>query len=496
MRQGPRASHEGQGGAWCVSILALSVALVLLLPGSAVATWWWPTQGPWLEEHHITQRSSWLGSSVEIDGDTLIVGTQFDRFDDGSRGDSGTGGDVIYVFEHQKSRTWEQTAKIVPLDAREGDAFGYSLALDEDAGLIAAGNPAAGKIYIFEETSGGSWLQAATFHPPSDVDGDENLFGLDVAVGGDTVVAAWPPASTIYAKEKGTWAREATIPGGAHVALEEETLVASRFDPSTGTNDFSVYTEAHGGWEPVADLDPTSPTESSPPIGCNVDVDETETTVVIGMCLDHRVYGLLLEASVPIPGGTGPSLDAGAVGSAVVYELLDGEWTQTATFPNPDPMVDSDYFGESVGVSGKTVVVGAPWDNENGARDGSGAAYVYSKAGDLWSLEAKLRNHDSGPYGGGDLLGFSIGVSGDMVAVGAPTDDQRTDDTPFPVDDDGDIPPCLGTVGPISVNGCDDGEDAGSVYLFQHQLTSDPAAGMTNGGDTSVQMKPGEMLER
>jgi hypothetical protein len=61
-------------------------------------------------------------------------------------------------------------------------------------------------------------------------------------------------------------------------------------------------------------------------------------------------------------------------------------------------------------VSGETLVVGAT--NE----DGAGAAYIFVRSGMTWSQQAYLKASNAD---GGDLFGNSVAISGDTVVVGA-----------------------------------------------------------------------------
>lgn len=85
-----------------------------------------------------------------------------------------------------------------------------------------------------------------------------------------------------------------------------------------------------------------------------------------------------------------------------------------------------DQFGYSVGISGDTMVVGAPGEDsaatgvngnpaDNSAVD-SGAAYVFRRTGGAWSQEAYLKASNSEA---GDAFGWSVAVSGDTIVVGA-----------------------------------------------------------------------------
>ncbi|MCC6676771.1 MAG: hypothetical protein IT436_06470 [Phycisphaerales bacterium] len=95
-----------------------------------------------------------------------------------------------------------------------------------------------------------------------------------------------------------------------------------------------------------------------------------------------------------------------------------------------------DRFGSSVGMSGDVVVVGAYADD--GAFPDSGTAHVYRWNGAVWSHEATLAAPDAALA---DQFGSSVAVSGDLIAVGSQWDDDR-------------------------------GIDSGSVYLFRYNGVS------------------------
>ena len=77
-----------------------------------------------------------------------------------------------------------------------------------------------------------------------------------------------------------------------------------------------------------------------------------------------------------------------------------------------------DRFGEAVGISHHTIVVGAPQDDDLGAN--SGAVYVYVETAGVWGLEAKLLPSDGAAE---DEFGTSVDVEGDRILVGAPGHD-------------------------------------------------------------------------
>lgn len=465
------------------SLVIAALVALLVVAGPSTALWWWPTQGSWMESAHIAPddahelghgggRSHWgvhFGSALDLDGNTLVVGTQLDSHRDGVWSPTSDGADWAYVFTREVDGTWNQAAKLIPSDAHKGDTFAYAVAVDDESGVIAVGNPGrderTNKIYIFERQEDGHWTEAASFKRTSEYENEP--FGMAVAVSGHRVVAGVHPQTFIFEKLGGSWTETETFPGSGKVAIKKETLVASVWDPNTLKNRFNVFSHTEHGWEPTGFVDPAGAFESENTVACTVRLNEAATTMVIGACIDRRLYGIPTEAEVP--GVAGAGVNAGPVGSAWVYEIVDGKWEQTADIPNPDPSLLGDNFGRSVDASGDLVVVGAPWDIENGAGDGSGATYVYQKVGSAWLLVAKLRNHDNGPYGGGDRFGNAVAISGNTIAAGAPIDDNRRDGIPAPLDDDGDIPACLH---PDLVWGCDEGENAGSVYVFDRLNTA------------------------
>ncbi len=119
-----------------------------------------------------------------------------------------------------------------------------------------------------------------------------------------------------------------------------------------------------------------------------------------------------------------------------------------------------DRFGESVAISGNTVVVGAPLEDSgatgvngnitfNGMQS-SGAAYVYVLTGTTWSQQASLKASNTNP---GDLFGWNVAIDGDTIVVGAP--DERGSGTD-----------------PQGAQGTNNFVDAGAAYVFVRNGTT------------------------
>ncbi len=93
-------------------------------------------------------------------------------------------------------------------------------------------------------------------------------------------------------------------------------------------------------------------------------------------------------AVVGAPGDADSSGDFGAV--LVFTRDSTGDWSQTANLKASDAAED-DGFGSSVAFDGDTIVVGAPFDDDNG--DGSGSAYVFIKSNGDWGNAPPSGDH-------------------------------------------------------------------------------------------------------
>src|SRR6185503_15279817 len=86
----------------------------------------------------------------------------------------------------------------------------------------------------------------------------------------------------------------------------------------------------------------------------------------------------------------------------------------------------NDLFGNSVAISGGTLVIGAGKESSNATgvngnqsnniASSSGAAYVFVRNGTNWSQQAFLKASNTG---GNDYFGAYVAISGDTVVVGA-----------------------------------------------------------------------------
>ena len=81
----------------------------------------------------------------------------------------------------------------------------------------------------------------------------------------------------------------------------------------------------------------------------------------------------------------------------------------------PAEVRPGDRFGQSVAVSGDVVMVGAPGDDDSGAE--AGLIYIYRLIDEVWTYDGTLTANNTTA---GDNFGHSIAISGDYAMVGAP----------------------------------------------------------------------------
>jgi hypothetical protein len=105
-------------------------------------------------------------------------------------------------------------------------------------------------------------------------------------------------------------------------------------------------------------------------------------------------------------------------GAAYVFTGSGSSWTQAAELTASNG-ADGDGLGWSVAMLGGTVVAGAP-NHTVGGHANQGAAYVFAEPASGWANETQTAELTASDGATNDLLGSSVGVSGDTVVAGAP----------------------------------------------------------------------------
>jgi len=181
---------------------------------------------------------------------------------------------------------------------------------------------------------------------------------------------------------------------GTAVGLDGNTVAIGA--PGHGTNG-AVYLFTYGfWWDQQAKLTATTP-----------DADDGFGSAV-AISGDYVIVGSSKEGTY-----------AGAVYFFERNHPTTDSWG-LATRRVSNDLDDHDGFGRAVAIDGERAVVGAPFEDTNG--DNAGAAYVFERSAPgsgVWNQLIKLVPPD--PIDG-HSFGCSVGISGNLVAVGASGD--------------------------------------------------------------------------
>lgn len=446
------------------------------------------TIGPWQEEAKVVPDTSpapgqardsnhafaTFGSALAIDGDTLVIGTSDDADDPLA---------AVYIFERSHSDWTEQTQLTPPTPSGVG-GFGHAVGVDDDAGTVVVGDPGEddpGRVLVYERHPVLGWLHTDTLTPyeaPSK--GVDTYFGASVDIDDGTIIAGAPAedragqysgAAYIFDKSGNTWHLQQTLTPthidardgvGWSVGIDGDRLYVSAPADETPNGDGSgvgavyVYNRGNSGWNEQLRLAAPDPGGTEAPggdcFGFSAAIDGPRIAVgdpCWDSILDHH-------------GATHNT------GKGYIFSVTEGKATLAATLQPLLPRSNMG-FGTDIAIDGNDSVIGA-----RGAPGGvgptetrTGAAFVFEKNENAWALTARLRGTDTSPH---DLFGDAVALDEEVIAVGAPFDDNRRDGTPYPINDQGDFPPDVGPVGICleedTLPGCDVGEDAGSAYLF------------------------------
>ncbi|HYF65653.1 MAG TPA: FG-GAP repeat protein [Herpetosiphonaceae bacterium] len=166
-----------------------------------------------------------FGYSVDIDGDTIVVGALGD--------DSTVAGGAAYVFT-RTGGVWSQQGYLKASNAEYGDQFGFRVAIDDGVVVVSAigersngSGPddnsvmSAGAVYTFER-SNGAWSQREYLKSPYAASTTQGGFGGSTAIDDGTLVIAgggsnaFPGGSAfVYVRPSGpltpTWTIQATL---------------------------------------------------------------------------------------------------------------------------------------------------------------------------------------------------------------------------------------------------------------------------------------------
>ena len=345
-----------------------------------------------------TSAQAYFGSSVALSGDTLAVGAS---------GEGTTRSGAAYVFT-RTGATWSQQAYLKASNPETFDNFGLSVALSGDTLVVGAyqegssatgvngdgtNNSASGSgaAYVFTR-AGSTWSQQAYLKASNT--GIEDQFGYSVAVSGNTLVV-------------GAWAEDSSATG----------VNGDQANDSAGQSGAAyVFTRTGSTWSQQAYLKASN-------TGSGVTLVSDAFGASVAVSGDTLVVGAPFEASNATGVNGNQANNTAQSGATYVFTRTGTTWSQQAYLKASNTGA-GDKFGESIALSGDTLMVGAPYedsnatgvngDQTNNTARANGAAYLFARTGATWSQQAYLKPSNFAGY-----FGVSVAVSGDVLVVGA-----------------------------------------------------------------------------
>ena len=307
-----------------------------------------------------------FGTSVAISGNTIVVGAA--NTSNFARPASSPGAVYVFVEPAGGWKDMTETAKLTASDGQPGDALGNSVAISKN--IIAAGaffasdqsgNSFAGKAYVFVRPADG-WAGNLTQTAELTASDSQllNYMGASIGISGNTVVA------------------------GAY-----------------GHNNFQgvayVFVAPSSGWTNMTQTAELSASDGKGGSDFGFSAAMGVETIVVG-----AVNAL------------------GGKGAAYVFTKPSSGWTSTTETAelHASNGTSGDGFGQSIAISGNTVMIGAPSANAGG-HSLQGAAYVFKRPAGGWVNPAHGSELVSSDGETNDGFGLSVGISGSTFVAGA-----------------------------------------------------------------------------
>lgn len=379
-----------------------------------------------------TAANSYLGSSVDISGNTIVVGGYNYNIPSASCGAA-----IVFVRDGE---TWTRQQLLQSSDIALGDQFGYSVAIDGD--LIAVGAYADdnstytnnGAVYIFQRI-GEVWSQISKINGEA-VNGA--FSGKSVALSNNYLVIGSPGISSakgrvrILSTSDGgyTWTSLRTIDSTEITELVNNSKfgesVAIDGNPDTPWLQTVVIgapghiSNKGAAWIVTNVSDWTDPLDQS----------ITKVTGTYDIAGDEYGTSVAVRNNSVVIGVPLSDLGAFQAGTAYVYEYN----SNNATWPEShyllsDDIGDNDRFGTSVSITEttlypgnnvyKTIAVGASnLDNVGGFY-----TFIYDDGSNSYVQNQKTVDATSTI---GDGSGKSVSIDGNYIVVGSPNSDSNT----------------------------------------------------------------------
>ncbi|MDE0301472.1 MAG: hypothetical protein OXN17_22835 [Candidatus Poribacteria bacterium] len=263
-----------------------------------------------------------FGDAVSIEGDVTVIGSPGDD-------DAGSGSGSAYIFVRDGT-AWKQQVKLAPADLQRSDAFGTAVLVYRNTVVVGApkhthsGVRFTGAAYVFER-NGDTWIQKAKLVADDAAKSDN--FGGSLAMGGNTIIVGAPLADSDRGKDS----------GAAYVFVRDGA-----------------------GWRQQAKFGPKDAKKA-----------------------DQFGSDVAVSGSIAIVGAKTREEGAPGSGAAYAFVRVNGRWEEREK-NLPNDAEQKINYGESVSMSGNTVVISSHNAGNAGPESAHGVAvYVYDSVKDF-----------------------------------------------------------------------------------------------------------------
>ena len=328
-----------------------------------------------------TSASDLFGFSVAISNNYAIVGAY--REDDAG----GTQSGKAYIFDVTTGTLVATLDNPNAYGTSLDDGFGNSVSISGNYAIVGASGEDessantfdAGKAYIFKTTTG-DWTDTALVYTLS----NPNPYGL-----------------SLYDQF------------GSAVAISDNYAIIGALgeDDADGTSSGKAYIHSNTTGSLVHTLDNPNPFGSSSGDQFGRAIAVSDSRIIVGA--PHEDDG---GVGLGTQGGTGSQS-----GKAYIYSTANGSLLFTLNNPNAYSTSEADWFGWSVAISSNYAIVGARNEDDAGGST-SGKVYIYNVT--TGALLHTLDNPNAYSTSASDYFGDSVAVSGNYVVVGAWQEDE------------------------------------------------------------------------
>jgi hypothetical protein len=295
---------------------------------------------------------------------------------------------ILFSFTFLFASNWDDVTKIVASDRGAYDHFGFSVAISGNFAIVGACNedhnvsgtdslPKAGAAYIFTKNDNDIWIPHQKLVASDRAENDE--FGCSVSISGTYAI--------VGARNQDTDAN------GENFSIDAGAAYIFFFNGAVWVQEQKIVTLNHKGYRFI---------------GHSVAISGNYAIVSS-------------EREEEDANGENSLSDAGA---AYIFYHNGSSWVQQQKIVAID-RTSSDYFGNAVAISGNYAVAGALHNgtdiNGENALPQAGAAYIFFFNGSNWAQQQKIVASDRATS---DYYGNSVAISGDHIIVGAVSEDE------------------------------------------------------------------------